>query len=200
MGFLVIAENYLGEGDKFNATETLQSIIENAPDEHIKKLAQNRLKEVEKMKEGELSPKKSIQAPHNTSKDPTKHDSTQQESKPDKKPNTKKEKDTPPTKADRNTDTPQDNKTPNAEQADLPKGKSFHLIVETYATADAAEKSMVRWRARGFKPVLLTDAAKQKYRISLVQAGTKAEVKKQQEALFQKGEIEPDTWIKEETR
>ena len=47
--FLLIADNYLKQGELFQAKATLNSIIDNAEDEELKKLAGKKLLQLEKL-------------------------------------------------------------------------------------------------------------------------------------------------------
>ena len=212
--FLILAQTYYAMGEKFQATETVKSVLENAPEEDVKAEAEKLLRAFE---DGTYTPPS---APAGIVKDEGKKskkarsEATDMEiSKPEPevveapKPEPVKpapvktetataSKPEPIKPAPVKTETASASKPEPAKPAPVKnEARSYYLVAESASTKENAERAVKAWAQKGLSAQMLPNPATGGYRISVFSANDRAAVEAKKKTLVEAGKVNASAWI-----
>ncbi len=217
--FLVLAQTYYVLGEKFQATETVKSVLENAPEYDVKAEAEKLLRSFEDATYTPPSAPASIAKEEGKKSKKARSEATDMEiAKPEaevgqgvKSENGKAESvktfsSKPETTSDAKTEPikPIASKTESA-SASKPEpikttpakteAKSYYLIAESASTKENAERAVKAWAQKGLTAQILPNPATGGYRISVFSAGDRAAVETKKKSLVETGKVNASAWI-----
>ncbi|MCS6905137.1 MAG: tetratricopeptide repeat protein [Bacteroidia bacterium] len=205
--FIVLARYYVALGERFQAMETLKSVIRNADDPSVIQEAKEYLEELERNENlgTESTVQNNSQVENSKVNNDIKNISSRAEITPKPKeistapPSTPKEKNissTQPVIAAPAESSKSEAKRNEASSARI----SYHLIVGTTTGLPKAREMEEEWKKKGFRVSLLLGRLPEQYRISIFQSSNKAEVEQKRKELLSNGTIEDSAWIHKEEK
>jgi tetratricopeptide (TPR) repeat protein len=215
--FLVLAQAYYAMGEKFQAVETVKSILENIPEEDVKAEAEKLLRAFEdgsyvpptvvagaNVKDDAKKSKKNrseatdaeiskpepeaAQSPTSIPESPKTASSAVKSSSPSVKNETASAKVEPVVKP---SSPPIKSETSSAKT----ESKTYHLIAESASTKENAERAVKTWAQKGLVAKVLPNPATGGYRISVFSAKDRATVEAQKKSMIESGKLNAGAWI-----
>jgi tetratricopeptide (TPR) repeat protein len=220
--FIVLARYYIALGERFQAMETLKSIIRNADDASVIDEAKVYLQEIENNQTLGAAPAEETNAKETGKKEPPSPSPSKppaEERAPEKENKIKPATSNAPSPS---STSPQP-KTPASQPACAPSTSptntqppktsdetlktektnakiSYHLIVGTTTGLPKARELEQEWINKGFKVSLLLGRLPEQYRVSIFQSANKAEVDQKRKDLLSNGIINDTAWVHKEEK